>query len=128
MQMNALHYAATTALGNVNIVAMLSKEDVSLANKRDNNGQTPLHLVTKNGQFDVVKRLKKDYPDVIEVLDNKQRNILHLVAQQGYDEIVTFISLSLSLNAKYYLQVFYIRTNISSVKDPNLTNKACCDS
>ncbi|KAK1583689.1 hypothetical protein Q3G72_026128 [Acer saccharum] len=74
-QMNALHYVATTASDDVNIVALLSKEDVSLAYKRDSDGQILLHLVTKNGRFDVVKRLKKDYPNVIEVLDNK-----HLVA------------------------------------------------
>ncbi|KAK0601889.1 hypothetical protein LWI29_028457 [Acer saccharum] len=37
-QMNALHYAATTTSDDVNIVALLSKDDVSLAYKRDNDG------------------------------------------------------------------------------------------
>ncbi|KAK2639585.1 hypothetical protein Ddye_027380 [Dipteronia dyeriana] len=90
-QRNALHYAAAAANEVKNIVALLSKEDDLLAYKRDCNGQTPIHLATKNGRFGVVKMLVNDYPDVIEVLDNKQRNILHLAAQHGHGYIVSFI-------------------------------------
>ncbi|KAK1583880.1 hypothetical protein Q3G72_027857 [Acer saccharum] len=90
-QRNALHYASAAAYEVEKIVALLSKEDVSLAYKRDCNGQTPIHLATINGRFGVVKMLVNDYPDVIEVLDNNQHNILHLAAQHGHGDIVSFI-------------------------------------
>ncbi|KAK4850561.1 hypothetical protein QYF36_007836 [Acer negundo] len=90
-QRNALHYAAAAAYEVNNILALLSKEDDLLAFKRDCNGQTPIHLATKNGRFGAVKMLVNDYPDVIEVLDNKQHNILHLAAQHGHGDIVSFI-------------------------------------
>ncbi|TXG67892.1 hypothetical protein EZV62_009167 [Acer yangbiense] len=92
-QRNALHYAAAlfSAYEVEKIVALLSKEDVLLAYKRDCNGQTPIHLATINGRFSVVKMLVNDYPDVIEMLDNNQRNILHLAAQHGHGDIVSFI-------------------------------------
>ncbi|KAL5802592.1 hypothetical protein ACOSQ4_030897 [Xanthoceras sorbifolium] len=86
-QRNALHYAA--ASGHVKIAERLSK--VLLAHKRDSDGQTPLHLATKNGRLGVMKMFVKDYPDVIELLDSKKRNILHLAAERGHDSTVSFI-------------------------------------
>merc|ERR1712131_207993 len=55
-------------------------------NKKDSQGNTPLHLAASNGRINVVKKLLKHDADV-QVLDQKGKNALQIAIESKQEEI-----------------------------------------
>ncbi|XXG72586.1 hypothetical protein AAC387_Pa07g1652 [Persea americana] len=86
----ALHYAA--ALGcRTSLVALVSANP-SLVYVADNDGNSPLHIIVKDGhQFPMAKDILSSNACAAEILGRKGRNILHVAVMNGNLPMLKFL-------------------------------------
>lgn len=75
---------------------LAARED--FAQKKDLNGQTPLHLSCRKGHFEISKELLKVDPDLVLLQDNQGRTALHWAVIKGKMNIA-YEMLSISLES-----------------------------
>ncbi|XP_061185021.1 ankyrin-2-like [Saccostrea echinata] len=86
-------------LENKNLLHV-SSDNKPKVNKKDNLGQSILHIACKNGHYDMCEYLLSRYPQLLDVCDNNGDNVLHYAARGSNVDLFNLLSSS-GLNVNY---------------------------
>ncbi|KAF4528917.1 hypothetical protein B566_EDAN012617 [Ephemera danica] len=77
--------------GHNDKIKFLLDNDITLLNKRDKNGNTPLHMASKYGKSEAVEKLIT-YPGCqLHEVNNNGEFAIHIASLQGHDDIIKFL-------------------------------------
>ncbi|XP_061190582.1 putative ankyrin repeat protein RF_0381 [Saccostrea echinata] len=76
---------------NENILR-ISRYNKPKVDKKNNSGQSILHIACKKGHYDMSEYLLSRYPQLLDVRDNNGENVLHHAAQVGNVDLFKYLS------------------------------------
>ncbi|KAK9735712.1 hypothetical protein RND81_04G221900 [Saponaria officinalis] len=71
------------------------------AEKHDKDGSFPIHKAVGGGHISIIEAFYKHCPQTLHHIDHKGRNVLHIAVRYGRDDIFTYLTKELKMDASF---------------------------
>ncbi|KAK9735703.1 hypothetical protein RND81_04G221200 [Saponaria officinalis] len=94
-----LSYAANK--GYLDEVTYLLTNFPESTEKNDKDGSYPIHKAVGGGHISIIEAFYKHCPQTLHHIDQKGRNVLHIAVRYGRDDIFTYLTKELKMDASF---------------------------
>ena len=85
-----LHRAVRT--GNKETVKYILRQEESIVDLKNKDGQTPLHIAAENGHAEIIQMLVEEFRADVSAKNNKGKTAMNIAAENGHLEIAMMTS------------------------------------